>query len=224
MEKQAFTHGKRSRIIYGKPIVPRRAAFTVVEVVIAVAMIAILAALTLPTVAEYQSNKKIEETADILTDLKNSIQNFRYYVGNSPGRLTHLTRQITSGVGGDLTSCTGIGNAIPATTYTTTNTGKWPQGAPYYPKQLSANGLPVPIGIISDTLFRNAIAGNTSFLSITIRNARYQDARGLNDLMDGPKDTDQSNRSNTTGVLQWGVPNSAERVDISYRVSIGSAC
>lgn len=199
----------------------RRPGFTLVEIVVAVAIMALLTAVTLPTVAQYLSDQKIATTASTLTALKNGIATFRANVVVSPSRLTHLTRAITST---DTTSCTGRGIALPFAPYGSVAALRWSIAGPYYPKALSTYGLQVPIGTISDTLSRTAAAGTASYLNITIRNVRFQDAVKLNDLMDGTADVNQADRSNTTGAVQWGVPDAHERVSVTYSVSIGRLC
>ncbi len=203
------------------PVLMRK-AFTVMEIVVAVAIMALLTAITLPAISQYLNDQKIDATASTLTDLKNSIAKFRATMtGSSPSRLTHLTRAL---IGVDTTSCTGRGVAVPFATYTSTTSVKWTSGGPFYPTALNTYGLHVPIGTISDTLVRTAAAGTSSFLNIVIRNVRFQDADALNDLMDGPLDVNQGNRSNTTGAVQWGVPDAREMVSVTYSVSIGRLC
>ena len=191
------------------------------EIVVAVAIMALLTAVTLPTISQYLADQEIDTTASTLAALKSSISTFRATVGNSPSRLTHLTRAI---INTDTTSCTGRGIATPLVQYGITNAGKWTQGAPYYPKALSVKGFPLPIGTASDTLTRTASSLTAAFLNITIRSVRFQDADALNDLVDGLADGNNANRSNTTGTVQWGVPNSTDRVDVTYSVSIGKTC
>ena len=197
----------------------QRRGFTITEVVIAVAIMAILAAVTLPTVAGYLSRQKIESTATTLGDLQNSITTFKAKVGNYPSRLTHLAKGITAS---DTTSCTGRVSATPLTLYPTP--ANWTSGGPYYTKASSDKGFPLPVGTARDTLFRNVPSATTVFLQIKIPSVRFQDARALNDEIDGATDLDQGNRSNTTGTLQWGVPNATERVDVTYWISVSRTC
>lgn len=198
-----------------------RRGFTVMEIVVAVALMAILTAITFPTISKYLSDQEIDTTASTLTDLKNAIASFRATVGNSPSRLTHLTKAIAST---DSTSCTGRAPATPLTLYGATNAPKWLTTGPFYPKPLSVYGTVLPIGTASDTLFRTAASLTASFLNITIHFVRFQDADALNDLMDGPGDGNNADRSNSTGVIRWTAPNATERVDLTYSVSIGRVC
>ncbi len=198
-----------------------RRGFTIVEVVAAIAIIAILGSLTIPGITRYLEAQEIDTTESILSDLKNSIANFRATVGNSPSRLTHLTRNITST---DTTSCTGRAPATPVTLYGATNAAKWVNAGPYYSKALSVYGFPLPIGTASDTLFRTQTSLKTAFLNITIRFVRFQDAVKLNDAVDGSADVNQPDRSNNSGQVQWGAPSASERVDVTFGVPVGRIC
>jgi prepilin-type N-terminal cleavage/methylation domain-containing protein len=206
-----------------RPLRPakRLRGFTVTEVVIAVAMMAILAAVTLPAVTSYLHQQDITTTASTLADLQNSITTFKANVGNYPSRLTHLAKLIATT---DTTSCTGRVSATPLTLYPAGTPAKWQGSAPYYPKAMSDKGFPLPIGTARDTLFRTVPSLTTGFLQIKIPSVRFQDADALNDEIDGPADLNQANRSNTTGTLQWTVPNATDRVDVTYWISVSRVC
>src|SRR6184192_709216 len=148
-----------------RPVLVRRsdAGFTVAEVVVAVALMAVLTAVLLPAVAGYLREDKVAETADTLADLQNSITTFKATVGNYPSRLTHLGRAITAS---DATSCTGVGPATPLTPYPTP--ANWTRGGPFYPRATSVKGFDLPIGTASDTLFRTSSSTTTGFLGIKI--------------------------------------------------------
>jgi type II secretory pathway pseudopilin PulG len=183
-------------------------------------VMAVLTAVLLPAVAGFLRDQKIVETAETLADLQNSITTFKATVGTYPSRLTHLGKAITAN---DTTSCTGRAPATPLTAYAASST-VWKRGGPYYPRATSDKGFDLPIGTASDTLFRTSSSTTTGFLGIKMPLVPIQDARALNGYIDGTTDLDQGDRSNTTGTIQWGVPDARDRVDVIYYISVSRVC
>jgi prepilin-type N-terminal cleavage/methylation domain-containing protein len=193
----------------------RRRGFSIAEIVIAVAMIAIVAAVTLPSVARYLDQQEVTTTAGTLSDLGTAIYAFRGAVGVSPGTLTQLGQQITTG---DVSGC--------GAHYLSASTTRWTRSStPFYAKATSVSGFPLPLGTANDLLVRTAASTSPAYLQIVIPNVRFQDAILLNDEIDGELDANNTSRSNTTGTIQWSVPaSSTDRVIVTYNLSVTKGC
>ena len=195
--------GRRARAIRG---------FTIAELIVACAVLAILGSAVVPTVAAYLNRKRITDSLDTLASLAIGINAFRATVLNWPGRLSDLTTNI---VAGQSTACTGVAYTLPS---------RWATSGPYFDQAIPTTGFQLPIGVANDALQRVPNSAATGFLNIVIPGVRFQDAQAMNDIGDGPGDTNQPDRSNTTGLLQWSAPGAGERVTITYGVPVNKFC
>lgn len=155
----------------------RRAGFTLVEVVVAAVILALLAAVTVPQIMDALDKKRVQDSYDILSEIQYAIVNtagtgFANVVRSNaassitsfyPGKLTHLTEPILSGnvtlypnscgangVTGTTGGYTG-GNAASGTSAQTT----WTLGGPFLTRVVSAtDGLALPIGQLQNTILR----------------------------------------------------------------------
>ena len=73
-----------------------RPGFTLIEVLIAAAIIAALSAIVFPVVAEQVERRRVDSAVTTLKDLADAVTAFRVNVGMNPGRLVHLSGPITS--------------------------------------------------------------------------------------------------------------------------------
>lgn len=198
-----------------------RAGFTIMELVVAVSIMAILAALTIPSISRYVDDAGITSTASTLSDLAASITKFQSDISSSPFRLTQLARLVTAN---DTTSCSGVGSATPRTTFTAASAARWTRNGPYYTKALNVNGFPLPIGTAKDTIYRTSISTAPGFLQIQIPGVTFDDAMQLNTLVDGPGDPNQADRSNNSGAIQWSAPINNDVVVLTYNIGVGKGC
>lgn len=196
----------------------KRAAFTVVEVVIGLAIVAILSAIILGAASGYMRESKISDTASALKDLGTSIRNFKNTVGNYPARLSDLSTAILST---DKTSCSTANPTV--VTFGATNAAKWPKAGPFYWRAIPRTGIQLPLGATSDGLVRTSTNTSAGYLQIKIFGVRLTDARELNRQLDGTPDADAPDGSNSTGSVQWSVP-TGDVVDVTYNVPIGTTC
>ena len=203
-----------------------RAGFTLLEVVATVAILSILAAAAVPSLAAYMTRRNIETTAKIFAELQVGVDSMRVTPNLTayPFRLSHLGRPVlgSGNVNGqDTTSCSGIGAATPMALYTSTQAVNQNGALPFFHRTIPTTGFPTPIGTVIDTLYRTSAPGTAGFLPLIIRNVSFEDANELNEVIDGVNDTNQGNRSNTTGKLIWGVPVN-EMVDVKYNITAAS--
>lgn len=192
--------------------------FTLFEIVIAVAVMAVVGSLVIPALTSYLDHSRVASSAQTLQALSQSLFNFRTAVTQSPKRLSHLSTAILST---DTTSCTGV--APTTTVLYGANASRWTPNGPYYDRAISKTGFPLGIGTANDVLVRTSANTTAGFLNITIPSVSFNDAVELNNIVDGPADANQANRSNTTGAVEWGVP-VAEQVTVTYSVPVGKSC
>lgn len=198
----------------------RRAhAYTLFEIVIAVAIMAVIGSLLIPVAASYLGRQNVAATANSLKEIAQDLFDFRTAITQSPKRLSHLSTPITAL---DTTSCTGT--APTTTVLYATNSSKWTGKGPFYDRVISRTGWVLPIGTANDVMVRTSNNTTAGFLNITIPSVSFEDAVELNTIMDGPSDANQVNRSNTTGGVQWGVPSAAEQVTLTYSIPVGNTC
>jgi prepilin-type N-terminal cleavage/methylation domain-containing protein len=160
----------------------RRAAFTLVEILVAVAILAAIAAVALPTVNGAIERSRITRMSEDLVAIAQAIREYEKHVGTYPMDLDQLTTKPIAGT--DKNSC-GV-------TLTAPEVALW--RGPYLP-----NALPIIEG--EDTIFdnlkrKNGSTKNPDILQISIRQPPASTAYKLDSIFDG--DTDLSD-----GTITW---------------------
>lgn len=153
---------------------PRGRAFTLVEVIVALAVMLILAAVAVPQLGGYLDQKRIEETAELLVKVRDALTSFAIEVGDNASRLSYLSTPIVSG---DADSC---GDA-----YNGGERGRWANRGPYVNFVIDpVAGLATPIGQVDNVLGR-ATAGTTRVRITWNNTVTLADAQGLDVYVDG---------------------------------------
>lgn len=195
----------------------RRSAFSLIEMVVAIAILVVLGSALVPSTVQYLQQKNVANTASRLDSLAVDIIQFKLAVTQYPGRLRQLSQPI---VNADSTACNGVS---PTTTVLFGgNSTRWT--GPYSKQRFAPTGLPLGIGVANDQLTRSSNNTTPGFIKITIPLVDFVDAKALNDYMDGQGDVNQANRSNTTGAIQWGVPNASDQVTLTFGVGANRTC
>jgi prepilin-type N-terminal cleavage/methylation domain-containing protein len=163
--------------------------FTLIEIAVAVAVLAILSAILLATVAVQRGRSRISESQENLIELVRTLHSYDTSVTGFPRLLSHLTNEIsTSGHN----SCGSV--------YSSSNVTGWRSRGPFYSRDISvAVGMRIPIGLVRDTLSRIPATGSaTSFgrLYIRIDSVALLDAQDLDERVDGFA-------SPTSGTVTW---------------------
>ena len=195
----------------------RQAAFTLVEVIVALAVLLILAAVAVPQVTGYLDQKRIEATATQLAQVRDALYragatNLAFYqtVGSNAGYLDELTTPLTTG---DLDSC--------QTTFTTTQRNNWPNGGPFLNYVITTSGMATPIGQADNRLTRTPASGGGSSgtLRITWTNTvSLSDAEALDLHVDGVAGWN-------AGTVQWTPQlGTSGVVTLHYFVVINGTC
>jgi prepilin-type N-terminal cleavage/methylation domain-containing protein len=191
----------------------RAAAFTLVEVIVALAVVLILAAVALPALNGFVDQKSVETAATQLATVRDAIygtaDGFEKTVGAIPGRLSHLTTPIVKSNPSYLNSCD--------VQYTNKQQNNW--DGPYVNFMIDAStGMATAIGVAADTVTRNPTTATAGTLRINfVNNVEQRNAQLLDDYVDA------SNGSGT-GTVQWSAPNADGQVTLYYYFPINATC
>ena len=189
----------------------RGSGFALVEVIVALAVLLILAAVALPQIAGYLDQKRIEETAERLVTVRDALYmpttGFRQAVGANAGRLSQLSTAITTS---DRDSC--------GATYNGGEVGRWDDEGPYVNFVIDpSSGMATPIGLANNTLTR-VVAGGTTRLRISWTDASLSDATALDLYVDGTA-------AWNAGTVQWTPQLGVDGlVSLTYDVVVDAAC
>jgi prepilin-type N-terminal cleavage/methylation domain-containing protein len=202
-----------------------RRGFTLMEVVVASAIVVILAAVTIPQVLDSLDKKRIEDTYDVLQEVHFSITNsqntgFMNVVrtgasansSTAPGKLTELSEPISQNNVLFFNSC-GAGGTFNTSAATT-----WATGGPFLDRVVSStDGLRLPIGQMINTIQRTAAVPSAvpAFLRLAIASVDPDDAAALDLRVDGVSGT-------AAGAIQY-TP-AATPVTIFYLIPVPNRC
>jgi prepilin-type N-terminal cleavage/methylation domain-containing protein len=197
----------------------RLVAFTLVEVIVALAIILILAAVALPNLTGYLDQKRIDETVVQMTRVRNALFDgtpganaFFQKVTSNAGRLSELDSVITITKAFTPNSC---GNAFTAAQRT-----NWINNGPFLNFDIDrTSGMQTPIGRADDIMVRIPAGGGGAFgfLQINFTNAVTQvDAIALDSTAD-------AGNGSAAGFIQWTAPVGG-MVTLRYFVTINTIC
>lgn len=182
------------------PIPISRSGFTLAEVLAVVTILAILAAVTIPTVQSRINVSRGTAVAKELSSLTSSLQGFQTNVGLYPRYLSYLTAM--PGAGAE-TYCS-IGG--PLITFTPGQTAKW--RGPYISRLVTGNYT-----IVSNTTILNQttyVAGPPAYLRIVVNSIDAAVAESAEETIDGPVVAG----SYTSGSFTWDGVNGAYRIPV----------
>lgn len=196
--------------------------FTLVEVVVALAVILILAAVALPNVVGYMDQKRVESAATQLALVRDALYNtasgataFRQRVTSNAGRLSQLSSAI---VANDANYATGSDDSC-GTTFTTTQRNNWLTYGPFVNFVIDRDhGMATPIGTAVDSLTRVPNSASAGRLRLNFVNSVDSvDAAMLDNEMDGGDGM-------SAGSVQWLTPATNGVVTMYYFVNIDATC
>jgi prepilin-type N-terminal cleavage/methylation domain-containing protein len=195
-----------------------RHGFSLLEVTVALAIVLILAAVTVPSLISTVEFKQVTDTRDRLVELRNAVSNatttgFFDKVAVYPRKLSELSQPIVANSAASYpNSC---GNAFSAA-----NVTSWNNSGPFIDTFIPTTGLVVPIGLVQNDMVRNpttATAGTLSFRMLAVEKGL---ALELDYVIDGSDGL-------AAGSIRWvdpSVTGGAGYVDISYQMSVGNKC
>lgn len=197
----------------------RRDGFTLAEVAVSAALIAILAAATVPSFSEYLDMRDAVTTANTLSQLAAGVTSFGSSVrsagttGTYPNKISSLTNQIVQA--STLNSCKAT-TTMTANAVTTYNAS-----APFVDFYVPVGGLKTPFGIVLDTMTRNPTTALVGTLAIDMQIDTI-DALRLERVVDGDDGTVAANR--TAGTLRITTSGTARINNVQYLVPVGARC
>jgi prepilin-type N-terminal cleavage/methylation domain-containing protein len=186
----------------------RRSAFTLVEVIVALAVILILAAVAVPQLGGFLDQKRIEETAALLDEISDALYgpgSFQDNVGANASQLSFLSAPIVSG---HEDSC--------GDDYSGGERSDWADGGPYVNFVIDPSaGLRTAIGQANNQLTR--VTGGGTWLRITWNNTvTLVDAQAMDLYVDGAL-------SGTTGAVRWTPQAGTDMATMTFDVPV-SGC
>lgn len=166
----------------------RQVGFTLAEILIALALIAVLAAVLLPAVAGQISKGDAGRTMQDLDAVRSGIDQFLADVHRYPMKYKHLSTKIVSG---DMD--------VNGTKYPAGLLAKW--GGPYINKDIPATGLPTGFGAtIMDSLVKVTNTNAIPYVTIRVVGIDSSGFVRLDNEIDGPT---AWATAISTGVLRW---------------------
>jgi type II secretory pathway pseudopilin PulG len=195
-----------------------------VELVVALAVILILAAVALPNLTGYLDQKRIDATAAQLFAIRDALYNpaagavaFNQDVsGTNAGRLSELSSPIVSG---NANYATGTDNSCGGT-FSVPQRNNWTATGPFttYTSERTT-GMMFPIGMAEDSLTRIPNSASPGDLSLNFLSVDLDDAVMLDETVDGT--TNGWNAGRVQWTPQTGVNG---RVKMYYLVAINNQC
>ena len=173
----------------------KRSAFTVVEVVVGIAIVTIVGALIVVSMSATDRASRVSDDIEVLRDLTEAISKFDTGTTVFPQSLLHLT---TRPLATDLNSCSAAYGATVVT--------NWTNSGPFYSQPIGA-ALPLEVGSIQTTMTRigattpaTTIAG---ILQISVTDVDIDDAIEIN----GEVDNDVvAGQASATGIVRFAAP------------------
>jgi len=195
-----------------------RDGFSLLEVTVALIIVLILAAVTVPSLISSIEFKQVTDTRDRLVELKNAVSNatttgFYDKVTNYPRKLSELSQPIVA------YSATNYPNSC-GTAFTNTNVTNWNSNGPFIDTFIPTTGLIVPIGLVQNDMVRTPATANAGTLAFKLLAVEKGLALELDYVMDGSDGA-------AAGTIRWVDPSptgGAGYVDISYLMSVGAKC
>lgn len=199
----------------------RKLGFTLAEVAVSAAIVAMLAAVTVPYLVSFLDKQRVQTTADRLAELSTGIAAFAAGVHTAaaantntyPGTLSELTSQIVLNSAATHNSCgsgaIGFFNAHAVS--------DWSTNGPFLNFFVPVGGIHTPMGIVADSLVRAPLSATAGLLFIRMMAVDTADANMLDLVIDGGD-------GGIAGTLRFTVNGVTHVADIQYLVPVGAKC
>lgn len=190
----------------GRPRLERtHRGFTLAEVIASVAIVVVLAAITIPTIQSRLAVGRGQALAKEVTALSAGLQAFYNQVGTYPRFLDELTAITGAGSHTD----TYCGDDFIPVNMTAGQQAKWK--GPYLSRLITADYMTADGNTIVDKMVRNS-SGTPVFLEITVLNVSSDVATIVEDVIDGP------GANFTSGNVKY------LGTDLTYRIVVPTIC
>ena len=203
-------------------MLPLRRAFSLMEIVVALAVILVMAAVALPSLGGFARQMAVEDAAAQLGTVRDALfkpgganDSFFESTGRNAGRLSELSTVI---VKGDNSWATGTDDSC-GDEFKNAQVNDWEADGPFVNFNIDRTmGLVTAIGRAEDSLTRIPNSSDPGVLRINFLNdVELTDAALLDDLVDG-------GNGNATGTVQWVLPATSGVVTMYYFVPINNRC
>lgn len=169
--------GKRSRSRH-------RIGFTLAEILVALAILAALAAVLIPSVAGQIAKSDATRTLQDITNIRTGIEQFVADVHRYPGKVSHLANPIT-----------GAQRDVNINVYPAGLVGKWK--GPYLARDSMPGGYQTGFGaVVRDSLVQLTFQPTVSYVTVVIAGITQTDFNRMDAEIDGTVGA-------TTGLLRW---------------------
>jgi prepilin-type N-terminal cleavage/methylation domain-containing protein len=189
-----------------------RKGFTLAEVAIAAVVMAIIAAVTAPSLVNFIDKQRAQTTANTLSAIATGIAAFETAVTTAggttntyPERISYLTNAITTA---QYTSC--------HTNFTITSVANWTALGPFVTFYIPVGGVNTPLGVVQDSMVRNpAGLARPGTLAIQMTGIDASDADMLDQVVDGGD-------GGAAGIVQYTL--NGTTANVSYLVPVKAKC
>ena len=164
---------------------PRRRGFTVVEILVALAIIATLAAILIPALGSNIGKSDTSRMATDLSSIQTAAQSFVGDVHRFPSSISELTTNIVANSSTDIDGGTIPSNLAP----------RWK--GPYLSRTVITN---TATGAISDAFTKVVGDNGGNYLTVTVTGISPTDFAGIEDLLDNGT---TSSTSSTAGSIRY---------------------
>ena len=193
-------------------------AFSLLEVIVALTIILVLAAVTVPSLAGFARQARVEMAAEQLETVRDALtgnNSFNDALDRNAGRLSELSQII---VKNNASYATGTDDSC-GDDFNNGAVNDWEDDGPFVNFQIDrATGMMTPIGRAEDSLTRIPNDNVTGVLRINfLNNVELADAVILDDIVDG-------GNGSAAGTVQWVLPASDGVVTMYYFVPIDNEC
>lgn len=199
-----------------------RRAFSFLEVIVALVIILVMAAIALPSISGFARQMAAEDAAAQLGTIRDALFNpggpndsFYESIGRNAGRLSELSAIITKNDNG---WATGTDDSC-GDEFKKAHVTRWENDGPFVNFHIDRTmGLTTAIGRAEDSLTRIPYSANPGVLRVNfLNNVEVIDAALLDEIVDG-------GNGNATGTVQWVLPATDGVVTMYYFIPINSKC
>ena len=188
-----------------------RSGFSLIEIVIAAAIVLVLAGVLIPQLSTYLDQQRIAGTATTLATVRDAITDKTngYYakIVINPGRVSQLSNRPTAlNAAVDDNSCGAQLSAAQVTL--------WDNNAPFVKFLIPRSGLPTALGTAEDTLNRIPFSATVGVTRIVFTTIDQADITALDVYVDGGDGA-------TTGAIQW---TTAGALVMYYVIPLNNKC
>ena len=186
----------------------RRGAFTLGEVIASVAVVAVLAAITIPTIKSRLAVGRANALAKEIQSLAAGLQAFNNNTGTYPLYLDELVTL----PGSPNTYC---GTVLTPVIMTAGQIAKWK--GPYVSRLIAGDYVTADGNTVVDLMDRTT-AGTPRFLEITVNNVALDVATVVEEVIDGP------GAAFTSGNFKWTAGADPTMGNAVYRIVVPTTC